>query len=173
MSLRIAHGGGAPPPVKAELDPSGILMIHCRECTAYPDAGSPACVRCITSSMSRVGTADRVQLKAGKDTEISGPAAEILCDMASLSRVMLPASAGPRCASCARSPEKVMSSAWSDFPEPSFKAAADRLYTEPGDGPGCANCLQRTHSALMIAEANMERVRRKASRIAAAKGAGE
>lgn len=152
------------------VDPAGILHIDCCACSQLPDVGSPGCVRCIADALAQLGGADRIQLRTGKDTEISGPAAEILCELAAVNRVSLSATDDRRCASCARSPQRVMAAAWADFPEPSFAAARNGLYTAPEDGPGCAACLQRTHSALTMAERNMDRVRQKAAAMAAAKG---
>ena len=160
-----------PAPGTACMDRSGNLVVSCRGCDQFPDAGSPTCIRCITSAISTEGVSDRIQLKAGKDTDISGQAAEVLCDLAQLRRATLPTNGTRRCSACMRSPVRVMGDAWADFPDPSFAAACDRLYSLAGDGPECAACLQRTHSALRMAEDNMERVREKAARIASGKGA--
>lgn len=158
-------------PGTGTMDRSGNLVVNCRGCDQLPDAGSPVCIRCITAAISNVGTSDKIQLRAGKDMEISGRAAEILCDLAQLRRTSPPADGTRRCGTCMRSPSRVMGDAWADFPEPSFAAACDRLYGLAGDGPECASCLQRTHSALRMAEDSMGRVRDKAAKIASGKGA--
>ncbi|MEE3400928.1 MAG: hypothetical protein VZQ28_03080 [Methanomethylophilus sp.] len=149
----------------ASYDPCGILRVHCRGCDQVPDAGSPACIRCITAAISSEGAAERIWLEGGKDTEIHGPAAEILCDLAQIRTVLRP-SDGRRCSSCGRSPERVIGDAWADFPDPSFASACDRLYSLRDDSPECTACLQRTRAALMMADDGMARVREKAARIA-------
>ena len=131
----------------ASYDPCGILRVHCRGCDQVPDAGSPACIRCITAAISSEG------------------AAEILCDLAQIRTVLRP-SDGRRCSSCGRSPERVIGDAWADFPDPSFASACDRLYSLRDDSPECTACLQRTRAALMMADDGMARVREKAARIA-------
>lgn len=149
---------------------SGILTVNCRGCGQFPDVGSPVCIRCMTAFISKNGTADRIQLKAGKDTEVSGPAAEILCDLAMLNRPDYQVSGGKACESCMRSPSKVLEAAWADFPDPSFSSVAGSLYSDYRDGPECALCLQRTHSALLSADANMEKIRKKAALLTENKG---
>jgi hypothetical protein len=153
-----------------ELDSTGILRIDCHGCAQLPDVGSPMCVRCIVNAVAELGGADRIQLRTGKDTEISGVAAELLCDLASVNRVSLDGNGDRRCAICSRAPQRVMAAAWTDFPDPSFAAAREGLYTAPGDGLGCAACLQRTHSALVMAERNMDRVKKKAAELAVNRG---
>ena len=170
-SIKKSKKNAGPVPGTASVDRSGNLVVHCGGCDQVPDAGSPVCVRCIASAVSSEGTAEKIRLKAGRDTEISGGAAEILCDLALLRRASLPTNGTRKCSVCSRSPVKVMGDAWADFPEPSFAAACDRLYALADDSPECTACLQRTHTALRAAEDSMARVKDKASKLASGKGA--
>lgn len=165
-----SHDRSREAPGGADLDQSGILVVNCRGCSSCPDIGSPVCVRCITEHLSSLGSAERIRLTAGKDTEISGPAVELLCEMATISRPIASMPKGGRCSSCDRSPDRIISAAWADFPDPSFVAASDRLYTRSDDGAECSSCLQRTHAELVVAEEEMRRIRRRASTLASNRG---
>ncbi|MGI6009265.1 MAG: hypothetical protein ACOX8X_03970 [Methanomethylophilus sp.] len=171
-SLLARKKDGGEVPGTAVYDPCGILKIRCRGCDQFPDAGSPACVRCIASAISSEGAAERIWLEGGKDTEIHGPAAEILCNLAQLKMVNVPNGGGKRCASCPRSPARIIGDAWADFPDPSFASACDRLYSASDDGPECATCLQRTRSALLMADGSMRKVKAKAARLASGRRDG-
>ncbi|AGI47968.1 hypothetical protein TALC_00975 [Thermoplasmatales archaeon BRNA1] len=166
MKLRF-KSRGENRPGSASMDPSGILNVDCRGCQQVPDAGSPVCIRCITSAIASEGNSDRIRLTAGKDTEISGDAADILCDLATMDRSPVPVSGDRRCRQCQRSPWAVMDAAWADFPEPNFAYAKGRLHSESGDMAECASCMQRTGSAISVSEESFARVKKKASSMTA------
>ena len=60
-----------PPPAEVCDD---LLTIDCRGCGYAPVPGSKECLGCMVERMSAVGGADRLILRTGRDTEISGRA---------------------------------------------------------------------------------------------------
>lgn len=147
-----------------------ILTIQCRGCEHLPDACSQNCINCICDAIVREGTAERIRLLSGKDIDISGPSAEIFCDLAKVNRPITTIPTGRKCMKCPRSPAKVLENVWAEFPDPSFTSACARLYTDSRDGPECYACLQKTYSALMAADGEMNSIREKTSSLAGGKG---
>lgn len=155
------------------LPDSDTLCIDCKGCQQIPDAGSPVCINCVCSAVFRHGTADRIKLSAGKDTEISGPAAEIICELAQIGKPVSVVPDGRKCAKCPRSPERLFDAVWSEFPDPSFGSAYARLYVDGREPPECAACMQRTYSMLKSSEDEMGKIKEKTSDLAKNKGVFE
>lgn len=138
----------------------GSVIISCRDCTQFPDPSSTKCISCICEAISVCGSADKIRMIGVKDTELSGDAAEIFCDLARLCRPLVK-NVGRKCSGCPRSPEKIYDSVWAEFPDMSFAKACSRLYTDSRDGPECAGCLQRTYITLTNCDAEMKRIQEK------------
>lgn len=137
-----------------------LLVIDCRGCRFTPVPGSGECISCMVESMCRAGSADRVVLRTGRDTEISGRAGKVLKEAASLRRWSLPEDRpGGRCRGCPVSRCEVMGRAWAAFPgraDPSLKAA---LAQEVPDRDGCPECAAGTLQALEGMERGVEEIR--------------
>lgn len=146
-----------------------ILHINCRGCERYTDCCSPDCISCMCEAIAKNGTAEKIRLESAKDTEISGRAAELVCDLARINRPLILMPKGRKCAKCPRHPEAIISSTWAEFPDPHFRNACSRLYSDRNDGPECAVCLQKTYTALNSADAEMERIRTKVTDLAESK----
>ena len=149
------------------------LCITCRGCDQFPDSCSPVCISCICEAVSECGTADKIKLVSTKDTVISGSTAEILCSLARIRRPLLPQPSGRRCARCPKSPRAILESAWSEFPDPNFKAALSRLYSDSRDLPECTACMQRTYNAITSSEKEMEAIRERAKTLCKVLGVSE
>lgn len=149
---------------------NNTLTISCEGCENLPDACGRNCINCICDAIVREGTAERIRLLSGRDIDISGASAEILCDLAKVNRPITVIPSGRRCLRCPRSPAKVLEGVWAEFPDPSFTSACARLYTDSRDGPECNACMQRTYNALTMAETEMRAIREKAESIV--RGAG-
>ena len=156
---------------EAELS-EDVLTINCRKCSTVPDCRSPVCLRCIVSHISEEGCAGRIRLRTSRDLELFGPAAEALCEIASLYRSASPgaAPAGRSCSDCDNSCRKVMELAWAGFPDPKFDSARGRLVSfHPADGR-CSGCIQKTYRALDQAELGMDNLKKRISVEAARAG---
>lgn len=141
-----------------------MLHIDCRDCGRMPDVGSPACVRCMVSAVSEKGSVDRIRLRSGKDTEISGAAAEVLCEMAFIERSMHSTSESSGmhgCRSCGFSCAEMLDTAWAGFPDPCFDDARAKLMVFRPQNRDCENCMQKTYRALEQAELGFRGVRGK------------
>ena len=145
---------------------SRSLVISCTGCDQLPDPSNSACARCICEAIAEEGPSERIRLTGTRDTEISGGAARLLCELATLSIPVIGDMQGRRCRGCSRSPSNVLAGAWADFPEPSLGPAMSRLYSDTGDGPECTVCMQRTYAALKKADDDLSRIRAKASSMA-------
>lgn len=137
-----------------------LLVIDCRRCPFNPVPGSGECISCMVEAMCRAGSADRVVLRTGRDTEISGRAGKVLKESASLRRWSLPEERpGGRCRGCPVSRWEVMTRAWAAFPcrtDPSIRAA---LAQEVPDRDGCPECAARTLQALEQMEQGVDEIR--------------
>lgn len=124
------------------------LVIDCRGCGYAPDPSSRECIACMVASMCRAGSAERVVLRTGRDTEVSGRAGRVLKDVASLRRWSIPVDAPPmRCRGCAASRKAVMEEAWASFPDPGTGGVGSPEI-EPPERDGCAECAAATMRAL-------------------------
>ncbi|MBO4502253.1 MAG: hypothetical protein J5707_01165 [Candidatus Methanomethylophilus sp.] len=143
-------------------DGNDTLCITCRGCNQFPDSCSPVCISCICEGVSECGTADKIKLISTKDTIISGSTSEILCSLARVRRPLLSQPNGRRCARCPKSPQAILESTWSEFPDPNFKVALSRLYSDSRDLPECTACMQRTYNAITSSEKEMDEIRERA-----------
>ena len=150
---------------------SRSLIISCAGCEQLPDPSNGVCARCICEAIAEEGPSERIRLAGTRDTEISGSAAQLLCELATLSIPVMGDMQGRRCRGCSRSPSNVLCGAWADFPEPALGPAMSRLYSDPGDGPECTVCMQKTYAALKKADDDLSRIRAKASSMARNGGA--
>ncbi|MGE0015375.1 MAG: hypothetical protein AB7S83_04240 [Candidatus Methanomethylophilaceae archaeon] len=150
-----------------------VLSIDCQDCRKVPDAGSAECIRCIVSKVSENGCASRIRLRTGRDTEISGPAAEVLCELSFIDRSTSSVGGGPmrRCGSCRHSCDRIVGIAWSAFPAPDFAGARGKLMSfRPSNGV-CEVCVQKTYRALDQAELSISEISKRVSAMADGKGA--
>ncbi len=154
-------------------DNTGTLCINCRGCGNFPDACSPVCISCMCEAVNANGAAERIRLVSAKDTEVSGCTAEIICSLARIRRPIVADPAGRGCSRCPRSPAAVLGSTWSEFPDPDFRKACARLYSDTGDGPECMACMQRTYGALTACGREMDAIREKAREMCRSKGVSE
>ena len=137
----------------------GLLVVDCRRCLFRPLPGSKECLGCMVRTMASVGSADRIVLRTGRDTEISGRAGTIIRDLASMMRWSVPDEAlKGRCRMCPASRKEVMSAAWRSFPE---KDPAPRLLLDgvDRDRDGCRACIAATARALDQMEDGIGRIR--------------
>lgn len=147
-------------PVVLEED---VLSIDCRTCPYVPEMRSSECVRCVVHWISECGNPERIRLRTSRDLEISGTAAEILCDMASLDRsISLPGPAtGRSCSGCPYTYQRIIDIAWQGFPDPFFESARNALMMFRAEDPECTNCIQKSYRALDQAEINLKNIRNK------------
>ena len=135
------------------------LVIKCMDCGYRPDPGSLECFRCMVSRMYGSGGVQRVILRTGMDTEISGRSGQALRRISSLRRWSDPIGMPDRrCRSCPRSRTAVMDGLWGSFPELDFEGAKGAL-SEEGADERCARCVSSTMRALVQAEAEMDSIR--------------
>lgn len=149
------------------------LCIDCRNCMCVPEVKSAECIRCIVSAISECGNSERIRLRTGRDMEISGPSAAILCELAALDRsanVMNGFGRERGCANCEFSCRNVFNVAWQGFPDPFFEAARNKLMSFRAEDPECATCMQRTYRALDQAELGLNNVKKKVTMLAARGG---
>ncbi len=154
-------------------DDSNTLCINCRGCERFPDSCNRACVICMCEAVLDSGTAEKIRLVSNKDVEITGATAEIICSLARIRRPLISDPSGRKCAKCSRSPSAILGSTWSDFPDPDFKKACSRLYSDSSDGPECIACMQRTFNALSVCERDMDAIRSKTKDACRSRGAWE
>jgi len=149
------------------------LCIDCRKCLQIPDIRSSDCVRCIVYNISKCGNSERIKLRTSKDVEISGIAAEILCDMAFLDRSAHTISRSEKshsCNNCEFSCVNIFNVAWQGFPDPFFESARGKLLTFRPTNRDCDICLQKTYRALDQAELGLNNIKKKVSLEAAKTG---
>lgn len=134
------------------------MVIDCRECQVTPVPGSDECTGCMVREMSMLGGHDRIVMRTGRDTELSGPAGRAVRDAASLRRWSLPPSPPRgRCSRCGSSRSMVMERAWATFPEDGIGFARDML-EDPPTGDGCAECVESTRRALDLLEHRLDAI---------------
>ena len=105
------------------------------------------------------GGAQRVILRTGMDTEISGKSGQALRRISSLRRWSDPIGVPDRrCRSCPRSRTIVMGGLWESFPEMDFEGTRGHL-TEDGTDDRCSRCIASTRRALEQVEAEIESIR--------------
>jgi hypothetical protein len=157
---------------EAKMD-GDVLSIDCRECGNVPDAGSDECIRCIVSKISENGCAARIRLRTGRDTEISGPATEILCELSFIDRSASSLSGRPmrRCGSCRHSCDRIVGIAWSTFPTPDFAGARGKLMSFSPSNGVCEVCVQKTYRALDQAELSISEISKRVSAMVDGRGA--
>ncbi len=164
---------GPAPGSSYRVDDSNTLCINCRGCGHYPDSCSPVCISCICEAVDANGTAERIRLVSTKDTEITGGTAELICSLARIRRPLVATPGRRQCTRCSRSPDAILNTTWSEFPDPDFRKACARLYSDSRDGPECIACMQRTYNAIITAEKEMDSIRSKAKGFCRSKGVSE
>ncbi len=125
------------------------IIIDCRGCGLMPVPGSSECIACMVGSMCRTGGAERVVLRTGKDTEISGIAGRMVKEVSSLRRWSIPVDQPKgRCRACPLSRQQVMSEAWELFPDGDVSTIRAPLASEVPDREECRVCTVSTLRAL-------------------------
>lgn len=142
-----------PPDVTIEGD---AMIIDCRGCDIAPVPGSEECLRCMVRLMSGTGGTERIVLRTGMDTEISGTAGEAVKDAASVMRWSY-TEGRPRmqCRSCPMERNTVMDAVWEAFPNDAVSEGRRLLDDDPPDRPGCEECVRRTSAALDQVESGL------------------
>jgi hypothetical protein len=141
-----------------------VLCIDCRNCNQLSDPKSMPCINCMISSISELGNAERIKLRSGRDTEISGRAAEIFCELTDVTRfsdLKVDPVRGRSCAGCEYSPERILDLVQADFPDLSFEQVRSKLMVFRPEGHECSLCLQKTYRMLDQVELSMEKIRKK------------
>lgn len=134
------------PPVHTEGD---ALVIDCRGCDVAPVPGSDECIGCMVGCASSAAGTERIILRTGRDTEISGMAGEAIRRAASMRRWSTAEERMPMCCrSCGSSRREVMDAVWSAFPRGAVAEGRMVLNREHPDRDGCDGCLARTSAAL-------------------------
>lgn len=138
------------------------LVIDCRGCALAPDPGSRECLACMVGSMCRIGGAERVVLRTGRDVEISGRASRAVKDVASLRRWSTPADR-PRglCRRCPVSRAAIVGRVWERFPDAMTDGLAEEVASHTPDRDGCRECAAATIRALEQIDAGMGSIRRR------------
>lgn len=127
----------------------GVLIIDCRGCGISPDPGTPECIRCMVSFMCEKGGTDRVVLRTGKDTEVSGKSGKILKETSSVMRWSVPYDElKGRCRVCEHSRKKIMDIVWGSFPGDGVSEARIALGSHQEGNIQCDMCVMRTRRAL-------------------------
>ncbi len=137
----------------------GLLIVDCRRCLFRPVPGSKECLGCMVRTMAATGSADRVVLRTGRDTEISGRAGSVIRDAASMMRWSIPdEKLKGRCRLCPASRREVMTAAWNSFPEndPAPRLLLDGIDDERQE---CKACTLATARALDQMEEGIRRIR--------------
>lgn len=149
--------------VKSEID-GDVLSIDCRDCGRIPDAACAECIRCIITEMKKHGYVERVRMRTGRDIEISGPAAEILCELSFIdkSSSVIRTKKKGRCKSCNYSGDRIIDIAWKSFPVPDFAGARGKLMSFKTGRNVCDICVQKTYRALDQAELTISELSEKA-----------
>lgn len=134
-----------------------VLSINCRSCGNIPDPATPECMKCIVTEIKSKGCSSRIRLRTGNDIEISGPAAEMLCELSFADNLSSPVKnvGGRKCRSCNYAPEKILNVARAAFPIPDFAGARGRLMSFRPGNEICGICVQRTYRTLDQAELSM------------------
>lgn len=156
--------------VTSEID-GDMLKIDCRSCGNIPDTGNIDCIRCIVSKISENGCAARIRLRTGRDLEISGRAAEILCELSFIDRSAssIEGNKSHKCRSCRYSCDKIVGIAWDSFPTPDFSGARGKLMSFRTTSNVCDVCIQRTYRALDQAELSISEISKKTAAAASGK----
>lgn len=144
------------PEVRREGD---ALIIDCRGCRLRPVPGSEECIGCMVRSMCSAGGTDRIVLRTGTDTEVSGAAGRAIREAASMMRwtsacEKLPA----RCRACPASRARVMEAAWAAFPANAVFTGRKMIEEANRDREGCSECVMRTSRALDQMELGIRRM---------------
>lgn len=152
--LRPGESGG---PSAESVD--GALVIDCRGCPLAPDPGTPECIRCMVSFMCEKGGTDRVVLRTGKDTEVSGRSGKVLKETSSVMRWSVPYDdLKGRCRVCEHSRKRIMDVVWGAFPGDGVSEARVILATHQEGNTQCDMCVMRTRRALDQIERGLDAV---------------
>ncbi|MBO4797283.1 MAG: hypothetical protein J5494_00680, partial [Candidatus Methanomethylophilaceae archaeon] len=148
---------GNVPPAAAVKDRS--LIINCSGCRFLPDPCTAECIRCMVSSMCRAGSADKVVLRTGRDTEISGYSGKTIKDAASVMRWSVSQEdLRGKCKTCDFSRRRIMDIVWNSFPADTVSEARTRLSGKTPQGKECEICVLRTRRALEQIESGLEAI---------------
>lgn len=135
------------------------LIIDCRGCRYTPLPGSRECIRCMVACMCREGGTDRLVLRTGRDTEISGRAGRAIKEVASLRRWSTPQERpSGRCRGCQVSRYEVLSKAWDGFPDGRASDLASGIVSSIPDWEGCRECVEATVRALRQVDSGLSRI---------------
>ena len=135
------------------------LIIECGDCEYLPEPGSKECMRCMVDRMSESGGADRIILRTGRDLEISGESGQTIRKLASIKRNSCSVVRNKgRCKRCPSQRNRVMETAWKDFPYPNYYGARELL--EDSDDEVCSKCIASTERVLSQMESDIEDIRK-------------
>ena len=142
-----------------------VLSIDCRDCGRIPDAACAECIRCIVTEMKKHGCVERIRMRTGRDIEVSGPAAEIICELLFIdkSSSAIRTKKKGKCRSCNYSGDRIIDIAWESFPSPDFAGARGKLMSFKTGRNVCDVCVQKTYRALDQAELSISELSQKAS----------
>lgn len=135
------------------------LIINCMRCKYVPEPGSTECMSCMVDSMSKMGCSDRIILRTGKDTEISGKSGWTIGKIAQLKKWSVPLTEDKKCHGCDRSRTAVMNKAWATFPDVGFDEAY-RTVRADAKNPACRRCQSSTETALKQLETDLMDVKK-------------
>lgn len=142
-----------------------VLSIVCRNCIQIPDPASAECIRCMVTEIKTQGCVSKIRLRTGRDIEISGSAAEALCELSLVDCLSSSIKTGGKrkCKSCNYSPERILRIAQESFPVPDFGRARSQLMSFRTEDEICGICIQRTYRTLDQAELSMSKLSKKVS----------
>ena len=150
MDLRIDHVLGKRPTAEPSAEiVDGAPVIDCRGCGIAPDPGTPECIGCMVSRMCEKGGSDRIVLRTGKDTEVSGKSGRILKETSSVMRWSVPHEEPKgRCRMCENSRVRIMDVVWGSFPGDGVSEARAMIAGRQDGNAQCDMCIMRTTRAL-------------------------
>ncbi len=143
--------------INAHLD-GNAMIIDCEGCGFAPEPGSKECLRCMVVNMSELSGTERIILRSGCDTEVSGRSADVVRRISSLKRWSIPLESGERkCRRCMHSRRAMMMNLWDGFPEMDFERAESVLEMKLVKEE-CSRCHEMSQRALYQLRSDMERL---------------
>ena len=124
------------------------LLIDCGSCDLKPCISATGCIRCIVSSIVRLGEPKRILLRTSRDTEFVNDTVEIMNRLAKADILTSSVSSGKGCSSCPCEPSAMIRTGWETFPEMNTDASRAILKCKEPTNRECEDCLISTYRCL-------------------------
>ena len=127
----------------------GRLLIDCGKCDNPSEIGTVGCIKCVSRIIIDAGEPERIIMRSGHDTEYSGDVVRLMISFSKIdalgNAVIKENKRKKKCTVCSKSPSKLLSSAWADFPEIDMSSVRSELNAfEPGNKE-CEACIMQTY----------------------------